>query len=274
MDGLNTTDHFKSSFPEDFYLPAQQYEDDYYRRTLFGMESMSKLTLTIGILIRDAENIVNYTILRALRIGKMFNAYKIVILENDSKDRTRDILEKANIGKLIGVKLPDTDYQQDKSVARRRRMAICRNALRAEMQTVQSDYYMVIDGDVLGGYSYEGIANSFSYPFDVCGSNSLMYNKTTRHYYDSWAFRDLNHPHEHYDCEINPRRYERGEPATRVLSCFGGLAIYANRIFHHKAQYNDTDCDHVTLHKQFPDTTNIIMNPSQICLYNKSRYVI
>lgn len=292
---MNQIDLFKSSFPEDLYLPATAYEIDYAQRVFFGYNIMSKNDVIIGILVRNIEEIAYHTVLRVCRLGSLFRNATVVWLENGSSDKTREsllrLLPKSHI--LLGdpnedpfnamdnleqMRFIDTlPYQGDKSFGRKQRMALVRNLLRNNMIKCEPSHYSIIlDGDILGGFSYEGIAHSFSYDWDVCASNSLIYKNGVKLYYDSWAWRDLEHEKEHSDEEINPREYHRGDTPIRVTSAFGGLGIYKSELYHSpKYHYQDTDCDHPTIHiPMWKDGAKIIMNPSQITLFNKTRYVV
>ena len=283
--------YFKTQFPEDLYLPEKSITSSYMDRCNYGFDHISRKRLTIGFLARDIETILPYTIERLLYLGRLFNSCHIACFENDSVDSSKEILQlaaKKYSGKwpndgvtfsLISSDMGKEKNIQDKSLGRRERMASYRNSLREEMLKHVADYYMVYDGDIEGGFSYEGIANSFSYDWDVCGSNSIIYKsaneKTQRYYYDSWAWRDLDNWESHEDSEINPRAYHRGEKPIEVNSCFGGLALYKHNNFSCPSySYTSDDCDHVTFHKQMRnDKCNIFMNPSQLTLYSKSRYV-
>lgn len=300
---MNFIDDFKSSFPEDIYVPSLNNRTDYLERVFFGIDAMSNYTVTIGVMVRDIGNIAEYAILRLCRLAQQFKVTSLVFLENDSKDNTRDIIKSKydSAGQYISgdyVLLGESDdiakdwkatdnqeriavlsnlpFQSDKSFARRQRMAYARNILRDNMLEIPADYYIIYDADMLGGFSYEGIAHSFSYIWDVCASNSLIYKEDKKYYYDSWAWRDLDHLDEHTDHDINTREYFRGEYPITVTSAFGGLGIYKNSYFPNKKyRYNDTDCDHPTIHiPMYQDGAKIIMNPSQITLYNKTRYVV
>ena len=285
--------YFKTQFPEDWYLPEKSITSGYMDRCNYGFDHISRKRLTIGFLARDIESVLPYTIERLLYLGRLFNSCHIVCFENDSIDSSKEILklaESKHSGKwpnddsvtftLISSDIGKEKNIQDKSLGRRERMAFYRNSLREEMLKSTADYYMVYDGDIEGGFSYEGIANSFSYDWDVCGSNSIIYKtvneKVQRYYYDSWAWRDLDNWKCHEDIDINPRAYHRGEKLVEVNSCFGGLALYKHSIFSCPSySYTSDDCDHVTLHKQMKnDKCSIFMNPSQITLYSKSRYFI
>lgn len=285
--------YFKTQFPEDWYLPEKSIASGYMDRCNYGFDHISRKRLTIGFLARDIESVLPYTIARLTHLGRFFQFCHIVCFENDSIDKSKEILKSTernykagdldivsdNISfTLISSNIGKEKNTQDKSLGRRERMAFYRNSLREEMLKSTADYYMVYDGDIEGGFSYEGIANSFSYDWDVCGSNSIIYktvnDKVQRYYYDSWAWRDLGNWECHEDVEINPRAYHRGEKPIEVNSCFGGLALYNHKTFSCPSySYTSDDCDHVTLHKQMKNNKcSIFMNPSQLTLYSKSRY--
>lgn len=270
--------YFHSRFPEDLFLVDSQYTTDYYSRVIYGFETMKKSSLTIGILARDLENILPFSLARLHFLGSLFASYKIVAYENDSIDGTKEILRNS-VDLLISEQKSWIINEQDKSIGRRERMAYYRNTLRDAMVKIDSDYYLLYDADILGGFSYEGIANSISYRWDVCGSNSFIYDEhegnIRRLYYDSWAYRHLGQITEEDVEEINRITMHRGEPVIRVNSCFGGLALYKPLFFKNKVyKYTAEDCDHVTLHlKMIDDGAVIVVNPSQIVIYNETRYL-
>lgn len=284
------SEYFKTQFPEDWYLPEKTLTSDYMDRCNYGFDHISRKHITVGFLARDIELTLPYTISRLIYLSRFFRFCNIICFENDSVDNSKLILKSAasryahgkhseNVSfNIISSNLGKEKNIQDKSLGRRERMAEYRNSLRDEMIKYQSDYYLVYDGDIEGGFSYEGVANSFSYDWDVCGSNSIIYKtvneKVQRYYYDSWAWRDLDNWECHEDSEINPRAYHRGEKPVEVNSCFGGLAIYKHDNFSCRSySYSPDDCDHVTIHKQMKnDGKKIFMNPSQITLYSKSKY--
>lgn len=249
---------------------------------------MRHKTVCLGFMARNIESIADYTLLRISRICEMFKHHYVFCLENGSTDRTRAVIEsyfsKQDFNFFLLEESEQTreidrlSFQTDRSFNRCKRMAMARNILRDEMlkSTQDTDYFIMCDADLLGGFSYEGIANSFSYEWDICASNSIIYINRQRCYYDSWAWRDLDHFNPHTDQEINPRRYERGQTPVDVASAFGGMAIYNTKFFPQtKYRYKATDCDHPTIHiPMYKDGAKIIMNPSMIALYSKTRYVV
>jgi len=145
------------------------------------------------------------------------------------------------------------------------------------------EYLIVLDTDIKGGYSWDGVANTFSWFEELdavaIGSNSLIYENREsgplRLYYDCLAYRRLNQPKglAHNSSEINLLCYNRGENPIRLNSCFGGLCVYKLKDFKMDFSYKEYDCDHVTLHDQMNESgLNVFMNPSQIVLYSSSPY--
>lgn len=271
--------HMMCRFHEDIYLPKKDIVKDYFTRVSNGIDMMSNSTACFILLARDIEKIAQITVARLEQLGSMFLAYNIVIYENDSTDNTKLILKQLAAKNYRITVINDTvgcrHTEKDKSLSRRIRMANARNnAKDIALNICRSyNYFIVMDSDLTGGFSYEGIANSISYGYDVTCSNSIIYDnsmdKPRRLYYDSWAYRELNHPHEHTDEYANTRIFHRGEQPFQVLSAFGGCAIYNNKSFANNYRYTEDDCDHVTLHKQLHIAGyNIYLNPSQITLYN------
>jgi hypothetical protein len=160
-------------------------------------------------------------------------------------------------------------------------MAIARNKYleyaRSYVRSHNIDYIIILDCDLLGGWSYHGVLNSIgqSTPWDIIGSNSLFYlnhkESWIKVFYDSWAFRELGHTEEVDGTDANMFVFNKGEPLIAVNSCFGGLAIYKPHFLSEGLNYTDEDCDHPSLHNRLAERGyNIFLNPSQITLYNRS----
>lgn len=129
------------------------------------------------------------------------------------------------------------------------------------------DFVIVIDTNVCGGYSYEGILNSLGWDvWDGIGSNAFIYNYIGnilhRQFNDS-LFRKLNNWNECKD--IENITYDRGEPPIRCFSCFGGMAIYKGNVY--------KELETLSLNKNIIDSGGTIwLNPSMITLYNNTQY--
>lgn len=275
-------------FPESLY-PANS--NDYIKSIIRGYNACNKKSVLIIGLARDLGKTCPYTISRINRIGSMFRDYRVVILENDSVDNTANRLRreaKRNSRWVVVNRTLNTErHEQTKTINRAMRMAQYRNLLMELSAPYKQEYVIVLDTDLEGGYSYDGIAHTFSLPkWDMIGSNGLTYDfhagKHRRLFYDSWAFRRLGAISAHKDSDINLLRLDRGEPLMPVKSCFGGLGIYRSDVYFCGAKYGhinelgEPECDHVTLHTELHSMgfKNIYLNPSLITLYAKSPFVL
>lgn len=284
---MNAEQWYLSKFPEALYPCRPELIKEYRGRIISGKGIMSKAKVCICGIGRNIEDILPATIARIKKLCRMFLTCDIFIYENDSNDNTLNILNKWKTEDenlyLISEKLYRPLNQQDKSLLRRKAMAYARNKyLQACRNSGKNyEYVIVIDMDLLGGWSYEGIANSFGWSeiWDMIAANSIYYNKIEcglqKLFFDSWAFRRLGHPEPHNEKDINLLNYNRGEPPVRVFSAFGGLSIYRGEcILNNKFEYKDNDCDHPTMNKQLTDIGKTIwLNPSMITLYSETEYV-
>lgn len=267
--------HFFEQFPEGWWIcNDSQYQKD----VLSGyMLSARKEILIVG-LARDCEEALLYNIYRLEKLGSLFYKYRIMVVENDSKDRTAQTLqewEKRNPRvNVLSFSNQKERHKQNHSLERRKDMAEYRNKYLDFVESTRTEEYVaVFDFDMIGGFSYDGIMHSVKHlqrrDVDVIGSNSLLYQNEQRLYYDTWAFRKMN-----WDViDVGLMRVERGEPLMEVLSVGGGLILYKNRIQDYR--YTEDDCDHPTLHRQMKRRgQRIWLNPSQITLFSKHFYCL
>jgi hypothetical protein len=271
------------------FLCSQQHTDYYTECVIRGKEKSSQSNVLVCGIVRNSERILPYTISRIESLGSLFNSYHVFLYENDSIDDTKKILcdwsQENNRVAYETDTLNPPPFTDPKGYDRRKYMSFARNKYleyaRNYGKSNRIDYIIVLDCDLIGGWSYHGILNTIGQAttWDVVGSNSLCYlnhdDTWVKVFYDSWAFRPLDHPEEIDGAETNLFVFHRGEPMIRVNSCFGGMAIYKPHCITEGLNYTDEDCDHPTLHNELKRMGyNIYLNPGQITLYNKSQYVI
>ena len=114
------------------------------------------------------------------------------------------------------------------------------------------DHVLVTDTDLAGGWSFDGLANTFGQDdWDFVGSYGLERGHSALGvdwlHFDAWAFRALGHPEPHSNVEVNAIVFDRGEPMLPVLSCFGGMGVYRMNAIE-SAEYGGPDLEHATLH--------------------------
>lgn len=264
---------YRSQFPEDLYPCNPKYMKEYTERVLHGYERARNSTLVIAGLVRDCERILPNTLARLERLAEHFYDCCFVFFENDSKDISKEILLNwsPNYEKHVtSIKLKRKKFESVKCADRIDAMSFYRSRLQSKVKDIidgdSFDYVILLDTDLEGGFSYEGLFNSLSYDKDVIASNSLFYRDGIRHYYDSYALRTMQD-------DSNIDVLNRGEPLIRVKSAFGGLCLHKTKAYL-DGEYFTEDPDKWCEHQGFYKDKDIYINPSQITLYNSTRYCI
>ena len=158
-------------------------------------------------------------------------------------------------------------------------MAYCRNRCREAVLSLFGDYddVIVLDADLEGGWSYDGIAHTFGEAdWDFVGSYGICYepdgsgNRLVPNHHDAFAFRRVGSDGLEDFRTVNSMVFRRGDPFLRVWSCFGGLGVYRMECFK-IARYEGRDCEHVTFHHALRALgfDRLFLNPSQIVLYSR-----
>lgn len=272
-------------------------EIEFNRRIQIGQREMMKSRIVICGMLRDGENRISSIKDRINKLSSYFKDYRVLIVENDSTDNTRQkLLEWANENPKIvilgcgynnstcSLKLPKTEGH---SVTWNRinKMQYLRNIYLEEVMKNYSNYdYMIVwDMDILGSVYLDGILNSFGYfgskkfKTDAMCANGIYRWMVLPLYYDTYAHRDkgdkfhISKKHIHDIDKGITVRYNVGEDPVEVDSCFGGFTIYRiNSILNTHAQYGttskdsgDVECEHVVFNK-FLDKVHV--NPSMIHL--------
>ena len=183
--------------------------------------------------VRNCEQYIKETLENINECGKHFNNYYVVIYENDSNDRTREILNENKKSNYFYI------FENDIKEHRRTvRLSNGRNKILDKVKELNCDYLIMLDMDDvnISGKFVNSIKTCFKYSnWDV-----LTGNQTGR-YYDLWALRkqDLIN----YDCWREIERTNDQEKKNQILniisntyfdnngllevdSAFGGIAIY------------------------------------------------
>lgn len=273
---------YKAQFPESLYIPKTEESLKVYEERVYnGEKIMRRLKVAIVTLARDIEHVFPYTKARIEQLQKMFYHAEVIIVENDSKDNTKKLLKKwyHENDSIDDVICADFGYDRfyNKSTERRKIMAEQRNIYMDRLTKINGyrnriSYVIIMDSDIAGGFSYNGIANSFGFNQDwsCISGNSIIYresnNKLEKLFYDTWARRYFGSWNETCGENGNKTVYECGEEPIPMYSNFGGLAIYKYEDIV-DLRYTDEDCDHVTLNRQLIEKgKSVYLNPSMITL--------
>jgi len=174
--------------PTTFSISDSQNRKQFDNLVKYGMNKMKSQSVVICGLVRDVESQIPYIIQKVERVANLFQKYKILIVENDSKDNTRSLLLKwseKNKNVIIlgcGVNQKECKLNMPKTQAheierwRIEKMVKLRNEYISYINSNLSDYdYCIVwDLDVIGIVYLDGIANSIGW----MNSNDLLTNES------------------------------------------------------------------------------------------------
>jgi hypothetical protein len=242
-----------------------------------GKEEMAKHSLIIAGITRDNATEIPTMIKYIEKTGSFFKDYRVIIFENDSKDKTKELLENWQ-DENSKVLLVSESFANEKrpSIGF---LATVRNKYIHEMIKSEYDSFdiaMMVDMDMTYGWDMRGLFDSFKKisKWDAICSNGIY--KRQGNMWDMFAFRneefkeDLKDPN--YWSVIVPKGqkiYRVDDSLISVDSCFGGLAFY-KREFIKKCEYAslEGDCEHVPFHKCLKEYGgSMFMNPAQVIRY-------
>ena len=231
--------------------------------------------------------------------GSMFRDYRVIIIENDSKDGTLELLMNWKLEHPGKVQIINKTFNLQKRPSLRFLSSI-RNLYLFEAKNNSAyndfDVFIVVDMDMTYGWDLRGVLHSFSKydEWDVVSANGIF----NQHFwmYDLLAFRvnktttneTFHRPNKE---DIKNGKFNMGgyfsylfnthgkivyKPSNTsdylvpVDSAFGGMAFYKRKIT--KDCYYDSeleDCDHPTLHDciQTRNGGKIFLNPAMLIKY-------
>jgi hypothetical protein len=271
-----------ADFPESLFPPSPDRRADYLAACRRGSAAMAESSVVIAGLARNIGRILPAAIERTRRLCSLFADARVIVFENDSHDDTKRQLGRwaTSDERVVAVSEDTSDppSQGIRCLERARRMA--RYRTRCQQLVLEHHpgfgFVIVVDFDAEGGWSTDGIANTFGHAaWDFVGANGLIYRRSgldvnaLRHY-DSWALR--------FDSRRSPLRtveaarldYRRGDPLVPVTSCFGGLGIYTTQAFA-AGRYDSCDMEHVGFHASMAAAgfSRMFLNPSQIVVHGR-----
>jgi hypothetical protein len=222
---------------------------------------------------RDVEKYLSKILIKIDDITKLFNDYYIIIYENDSKDNTQQILLDYKKKHKNKCHMIIENNVNNKYPLRTHRLAHARNTILDYIYDnkldKRFDYYLNMDLDDvnlnLDVNSIKRVLND-KLDWDVVSANQL------NRYYDYWALRTTKYNENCWDNGLcskkketldnwfdikNKKNINIDNPPLKVLSAFGGLAIYKmNKIKNcryngiYNNDYTKEDCEHVIFHRE------------------------
>jgi hypothetical protein len=273
-----------AGFLESRFAPNRHALDSFTASVERGRRAMAARRVVICGLARNVASVLPTTIARIERQGAQFADYRVVLYQNDSQDETLELLEDWRRRNprvtILSDTLGDPVNRPVRCLERASRMAKYRNTYREFVAAnfPDFDHVMVVDTDLAGGWSYDGVAHTFGQPdWDFVGSYGVIYKRmrwtpNVMLHYDAWAYRPFGSYAAMTTKVANRLSWQRGEPLVPVYSCFGGVGLYRTEALV-RCHYEGTDVEHVALHRSMREKgmTRHFLNPSQIVVYGRKR---
>lgn len=275
-----------------------KYNDKYYilhtmdsktRET--GIQKMKDSKIIFTGLCRNVEETLDKNIKLLLESGSYYKDYRVILFENDSTDRSREIIKEwsnknAKI-ELIECEVPNCQYKKKREIglsrSRQDNMVFYRNKCLDYIKQKYSDYeyLLIVDLDMVGYYSIEGLIHSMSFDdWDAIFVNGRkpyeLLNGFTTYMYDSLAFVDHNE-------NIKTRYQTLSDMLTQIKSSWKMNFISGNQLHKVKSAFNgsglykmssilpfqyvkDWSCEHIGLHDQMIENgyDKLYINPNWI----------
>jgi hypothetical protein len=279
--------------PDDFPIregTTQQYEEMERR----GKKIAKSKRCVIAAMVRDVEENIPLIIKRIERVGGLFDDYRVLVVENDSKDNTRkELLAWRNENPRVvilgcgynagacNMNFPKT-VGHDVNRSRIEKMTKLRNIYLDEIKKNYRDYdyVMIWDVDALGTVYLDGILHSLTELEDhpnisvMCAYGVYRWGNMNL-YYDTYATVS---PGEKFHIDMKTahdirhglfeHQYSRGDELVDVESCFSGFSIYRTKyllphdVFYDLSPPDNLECEHTRLHRRMKGRK--VINPSMI----------
>lgn len=274
-----------------------KYFDDLYKK---GQLRSNSLKVIIFGMVRDCSKTLQRNIPTIEAIGSHFADYRVIVLENNSKDNTKEVLQKwqQNNNKVTAY-LNDFDEEKYKLIPadknyfkyfqlnKLQKYYDYRNYLKQIVDDVEfeSDYSLLIDMDV-ARIDVKGVITSFGsdIDWDAVTANGYSYSPSLkRRYHDTFALCEYGMEDKKQTLQMI-QDYQsifsylrKGMPFIRVYSAFGGIAIYkteAIKGLRYEPFFNNygqvqVRCEHFALFNSMAKNgyRNVFINPNMEVFY-------
>lgn len=223
---------------------------------------MKKYNVIFAGTCRSVEPYIKKLLGYVDKCGKKFNSYRLIVYENDSSDKTRDILEKNKKSNYYYI-FEDNIQEKRRTVRLERGRNLIMDKVRELNKDNHYQYLIMLDLDNVNK------RGTFVKTIDECFNNEdwdVICANQKRRYYDTYALR---YPDLTYDC--GAKRPADGKQCGKINikfppnkrievdSAFGGIAIYklssipSHCIYNGKYDDGDEKCEHVDFNKCIRD---------------------
>jgi hypothetical protein len=257
---------------------------DFQRQAQRGHRAAASKSIIFAGLLRDIGDSAHQLFERLRRAGDAFARYHIIVLENNSKDSTREAMSKECQSQDVWCfELDISQLQESKQDARQQKrvehLTLLRQSLLEQVRRFLSvspvgeiswDFLVNFDGDLFAegaagfqpsmldallGFPVNDGAKTQLFaeaPYDFVCANQLANWPRAGRYRDTFALRRQSWFEEKMKND-DESIYFSGNKLVPVKSCFSGLALYSLRSIEQAAcNYTfkgEATCEHVSFHR-------------------------
>lgn len=283
VDELARPERYGVRFPEAVFPPRPADSARYRELVGTGFEVAARSSITFLVMLHNRLDLALLLRARLERHAACFGVAKVLLLCDDSTDGTARVMadwQRACPELVSNVPAPSVPP----GLTGFARMSRLRNTLlMASEAGPASDYVAVLDGDLEGPVSEEGLLHSIAVLCQPRGPDAVAALGVNNwlgapglvpflgySYYDPIAFREHCWQRVESDAAIRRRLggLRRGAEPLGVKSAFGGLTLYRGEALRGLRYDNETrDCEHVSLHRALAARGGtLVLNPSLLLL--------
>lgn len=265
--------------PDSVLPPDPEFADQYQVVTEDGARRAATMSAVFVGLARDCGAVLPANLWRIEEMGRQFRSWSAVVVENDSTDNTKEILDAwARSRDHCHVLTADNGRPHLHGFEKERMHALAE--YRGMYHSFVREHYanssvvVVLDLDVWGGYG--GLLNGIGWlgrlGRDVGGMASTSVFQARVHtgeliwlHYDQFAWRWQGWRNRMYEPWWPLWLPPVGSRPIEVCSSFGAMAVYRTHAFLASRYWSDDgDIEHVGLHRDMADAGYTMWhNPSQ-----------
>lgn len=262
-----------------------------------GKRVSSKKKIIIASLLRDTSSRMKLIRKKVESLGELFLDYRVLIVENDSVDQTRNNLlrwSKENpkiivLGCGVGAKKCEMKEEKttthsidhsDKLRKRINKMSKLRNIyleyIKNNFDPEEYEYVALWDLDVIGSTYLDGVMNGIGEmelnpELSVMCANGVYKWSVVNFFYDTFALVEKGGEKgisSNIHTGLIGHQHTPGDPLVPVKSCFSGFALYRSKdLCDPKTNYfgpnsREVECEHTLLHSTIKG--NKVINPGMI----------
>jgi hypothetical protein len=281
IDEVTRRSRYGLQFPEHAFPPRPRQREHYQMTVQRGYAAARGLSTSALVLL---HNRVDLALLLRARMSALLAPFahgKLFIISDDSTDGTAQVIadwQRAEPNRVVRVPAPEVSGSR--SVYER--MAKLRNALLARSEASPSDLTFVLDGDLAGPISLDGVMHAVAllqsgqadavaaFGINNWGGLPGMVPFVGYSYYDPIAFREHSFQRTLRDAQVRLRLagLRRGDAALPVKSAFAGLVLYKSAVLRGLRYCENThDCEHVSLHRALSSRgARLVLDPALLLL--------